>query len=102
MTGFKEEGSPVRPEQAERQVLRAKLRLGPGGRIVIPAAIREAMGVKKGDILVSSYKDGELRLMTAKAAIERAQAIVRQYVPEGVSLVDEFLAGRRRMWGEDD
>lgn len=32
------------------------------------------------------------------AAIQRE---FRKYVPEGVSLVDEFLAERRTMWGEE-
>jgi hypothetical protein len=40
--------------------------------------------------------DGELRLATRREAIKRAQRLLRQYVPEGVSLVDELIAERRR------
>jgi vacuolar-type H+-ATPase subunit H len=34
--------------------------------------------------------------------VERARAIVRKYVPEGVSLVDELIADRRREAEEED
>jgi AbrB family looped-hinge helix DNA binding protein len=74
----------------------AKLRLGPDGRVVIPAAFREALGLAEGDALIASIEDGELHLLTVRAAVRRAQAIVRQFVPEGVSLVDELLEDRRR------
>lgn len=74
----------------------AKLRLGPDGRVVIPAAIREALGLSEGDILIASIDNGELNLLTRRAAVRRAQAIVRQFVPEGVSLVDELIEDRRR------
>ena len=73
-----------------------RLRLGPDGRIVIPAPFREALGLSEGDTLIGSVSDGELHLLTRQAAVRRAQAIVRQFVPEGVSLVDELLEDRRR------
>ena len=73
-----------------------RLRLGPDGRIVIPAPFREALGLSEGDTLIASVSDGELHLLTRQAAVRRAQAIVRQFVPEGVSLVDELLEDRRR------
>jgi AbrB family looped-hinge helix DNA binding protein len=64
--------------------------------VVIPAALREALGLKEGDVLIASAEDGELHLLTIPAAVRRARAIVRKYVPEGVSLVDELIADRRR------
>jgi AbrB family looped-hinge helix DNA binding protein len=80
----------------EAKLAPAKLRLGPDGRVVIPAAFREALGLSEGDMLVASIDDGELNLLTRRAAVRRAQAIVRQFVPEGVSLVDELIEDRRR------
>ena len=80
----------------EMQLAPAKLRLGPDGRVLIPAAFREALGISEGDILVASIDDGELNLLTRRAAVRRAQAIVRQFVPQGVSLVDELIEDRRR------
>ena len=73
-----------------------KVKLGPDGRVVIPAAFREALGLKEGDTLMSSIDQGELRFLTVQAAVRRAQAMLRQFVPEGVSLVDELIEDRRR------
>lgn len=83
------------PNDSE-QLAPTKLRLGPDGRVVIPAAFREALGLSEGDTLIASTEDGELHLLTVGAAVRRAQAIVRQFVPEGASLVDELLEDRRR------
>jgi len=73
-----------------------KVRLGPDGRVVIPATFRETLGLKEGDVLFARLENGELNLLTPMAAMRRAQALVRQFVPEGVSLVDELIADRRR------
>jgi AbrB family looped-hinge helix DNA binding protein len=74
----------------------AKVRLGPDGRVVIPAPMREALGLREGDVLFARLEGGEIKLLTPKAAMLRAQAIVRQFVPAGVSLADELIADRRR------
>ncbi len=80
----------------EPKLAPTKLRIGPDGRVVIPAAFREALGLSEGDTLVATIDDGELNLLTRRAAVRRAQTIVRQFVPEGVSLVDELIEDRRR------
>lgn len=66
-----------------------------GGRIVIPAEYRKALGLKVGDKVVLRLEDGEVPISTLDTAIRRAQEFVRQYVPEGYSLVDELIADRR-------
>jgi plasmid stability protein len=38
---------------------------------------------------------------TQAEKLERARTILRRRVPEGTGLVDEFLAERRAMWGEE-
>ena len=53
------------------------------------------MGLKPGDEVILALEDGEVRLLTPRRAIERAQALVRRYVPEGRSLVEELLRERR-------
>jgi bifunctional DNA-binding transcriptional regulator/antitoxin component of YhaV-PrlF toxin-antitoxin module len=58
--------------------------------------MREALGLKDGDVLFARLEAGEIKLLTPEAAMRRAQAIVRSFVPEGVSLVDELIADRRR------
>lgn len=69
--------------------------VGPDGRIVIPAQCRRALDIEAGDELRLRVENGELRLLSRRAAIKRAQSIVRRYVPEGVSLSDELIAERR-------
>jgi bifunctional DNA-binding transcriptional regulator/antitoxin component of YhaV-PrlF toxin-antitoxin module len=85
-----------RAEGTENQTkLKAKLQIGAGGRVVIPAEFRAAMGVAEGDTLSGQVVDGELRLLSKEAAIRKAQELVRQYIPEGVSLVDQLIEERR-------
>jgi AbrB family looped-hinge helix DNA binding protein len=69
--------------------------LGEGGRIVIPVGYRKAMGLKPGDELLLTLDNDELRVVSTRKAVARAQALVRKYVPEGVSLVDELIKERR-------
>lgn len=71
-----------------------KTRLGEGGRVVIPSIYRKALGLKPGDELLLAIEDGEIRIITARQAIHRSQALVR-YVPEGRSLSGELIRERR-------
>jgi AbrB family looped-hinge helix DNA binding protein len=73
----------------------ARTRINENGRVVIPAAFRKAMGIKAGDEVVLRFEDNELRILTLKQRIERAQRLVRQHVKPGTSLVDELIADRR-------
>ena len=79
----------------------ARVRVGPDGRIVIPAPMREALGVKEGDVLFASKEGEEIRLATLDTVMERTKAILRDFVPEGVSLADELIAERRREAEQD-
>lgn len=80
---------------------RELVKLAEGGRFVIPAAMREAMGVAPGDKLILCVEDGELRVRGQRAAIKRAQRIARKYKKPGENIVDEFLQERRKLWGEE-
>jgi AbrB family looped-hinge helix DNA binding protein len=71
------------------------MKMSEGGRVVIPAEIRKALGLKDGDTVLWEMIDGEARLTTKLQRMRKAQELVRQYVPEGVSLVDELIAERR-------
>jgi AbrB family looped-hinge helix DNA binding protein len=73
-----------------------KVRVGPEGRVVIPAPFREALALKDNDVLFARLENGEIHLLTPQAAARRAHAIIRQFVPAGVSLVDELIAERRK------
>ena len=47
-----------------------------GGKLVIPAAMRRAMGIARGDtVVVELLPDGELRVRPLASAIREAQEI---------------------------
>jgi len=70
-------------------------RVTEGGRIVIPAQFRRALGLRPGDEVIMQLEDGEIRLYTLQHAIKRAQQIVRAHVPANISLADELIQDRR-------
>ena len=72
------------------------VRIIQGGKLVIPASMRRALGIASGDTVMVGVEDGELRIRSMAKAVERAQAIVRRRVPRGVSLADELIEERRR------
>lgn len=76
-------------------VVSVKTKVTEGGRIVIPAKLRQALGIEIGENVTLSVKDNALQITTQKEALRRIQALVRQHVPEGVSLVDELIKDRR-------
>jgi len=71
------------------------LRVAPNGRVVIPAGLRDALGLDDNPVLIARLEDGELRLTPPAVALRKAQALARTLVPEGVSLADELVAERR-------
>ena len=76
---------------------RLRVKIGPGGRIVIPAAFRAAMEAEEGDTLAATVdEDGIVRLISTAAAIRMAQRIVCAAVPVGISLSDSLIEDRRR------
>ncbi|MGA2048744.1 MAG: AbrB/MazE/SpoVT family DNA-binding domain-containing protein [Terracidiphilus sp.] len=75
--------------------LQARGQIGEKGRIVIPAEIREALGIGVGDKVLFRVEDGELRISTLRARIQRAQRNVRHLAPPG-TLVSEELSAERR------
>jgi AbrB family looped-hinge helix DNA binding protein len=75
---------------------RTLVKLGEGGRLVIPAEYRKALGLHTGDEVMLILEEGAVRISTPKEAIRRAQALVRSYIPGAESLSDELIADRRR------
>ena len=103
MTGFSDQSQAnFADATAAGPLLRATVRLGPGGRVVIPVEMREALGLKQGDAMLASLENNELRLVTLAERVRELQAITNKYHPEGVSLVDELLAERRAKQAKED
>ncbi len=79
---------------------RVEVKIGSGGRIVIPAAFREAMEAREGDTLVAVIDgDGVVQLASASAALRMARRIVSEAIPGDVSLSASLIEDRCRETG---
>jgi hypothetical protein len=65
------------------------------GRLTLPATLLSQAGLGPGPVHVRLTGDG-IEVLSRKAALARAQALVAPFVPPGRSLVDEFIAERHR------
>jgi AbrB family looped-hinge helix DNA binding protein len=74
--------------------LHTRVTLGEQGRIVVPAEMRRALGLRPGDQLVVRTEDNRLLIEKVEAVEQRLLARFAGVAP-GVSLVDELLAERR-------
>ena len=72
-----------------------KTQLSQGGRIVIPAHYRKALGLKPGDDVVLILEANEVRLVTPLRAVKRVQSLVHQYVSKGRTLTNELIRPTR-------
>ena len=70
-------------------------RITEDGRPVIPAEFCRNLGLNPGDSVVVDIADGELRVGSLRAAVQRAQALVRRYIPADANLSDELIRDRR-------
>jgi bifunctional DNA-binding transcriptional regulator/antitoxin component of YhaV-PrlF toxin-antitoxin module len=92
---------PAAEDKAQAQTLSvapaefAWVDLDESGRITLPGELLAAAGLKPGSVHVRLTEDG-LEILSRPAALARAQAILAPYIPKGRSLVDEFIADRRR------
>ena len=75
--------------------LQARVQVGEKGRLVIPAAMRKALGIGVGTTVELRFEDNELRISTMRSRLRRAQESMRKYIPEGVLLSEELSAERR-------
>jgi AbrB family looped-hinge helix DNA binding protein len=66
-----------------------------GGKLIIPAAFRRKLGIDIGDTVVIELGEDGLHVRSLSSAVRRAQDIVREFVPEDVSLANELIAERR-------
>lgn len=67
-----------------------------GGRVVIPAELREKHGIRIGDTVIWRDDGDGLRLTSRVASLRHAQAIVARHKrPGDGSLIDELIADRR-------
>jgi AbrB family looped-hinge helix DNA binding protein len=98
------ETAPAYGEPAAR--LELKVTVNGRGRIVLPAEVRERLGIKDGDWLTLTVEpDGVIRMLTGKAWTDLFLETVRRVAPPiapGRSLADELIAERRREAAKDE
>jgi AbrB family looped-hinge helix DNA binding protein len=68
--------------------------LADGGRVVIPAEYRKALGIGVGDEVVMFLEGDEIRVVPRRLALKRAQELVRKYAGSR-SLKGELVEERR-------
>jgi bifunctional DNA-binding transcriptional regulator/antitoxin component of YhaV-PrlF toxin-antitoxin module len=73
---------------------RMRLKVDTAGRILIPSAVRDAMGVGEDGTVLAWLEKGELRLVSPKVALRQAQELARE-LGVGRGLADELIADRR-------
>ena len=73
-----------------------QLQVGPQGRVVIPAALRQAMGIEPGCTLVAQVIDGKLVLETQAQVLNQFfSRFAKARLQPGSSVVDELITERR-------
>lgn len=78
-----------------KNIAPVSVRITRGGRVVIPAGYRHALGLKEGDEVLLSLVEGEVRLTTRLHELRRAQEWVAKYAKTGEQWSDELIAERR-------
>jgi bifunctional DNA-binding transcriptional regulator/antitoxin component of YhaV-PrlF toxin-antitoxin module len=64
------------------------------GRMVLPRAVRELLGVKQAGVVFLSIEGDEVKLETFQTRVKRAQALYKKYVVEDFTS-DDFLRERK-------
>jgi AbrB family looped-hinge helix DNA binding protein len=72
-----------------------EFKVSEGGRVVIPAELREKYHVEVGDSVVWRDDGDGLRLFSRRNGIRRAQQVLAKYRRPGESVVDELIRERR-------
>jgi AbrB family looped-hinge helix DNA binding protein len=72
-----------------------RLTVGENGRLLIPAELRAALGLRAGGPVMARVEAGALVVEPLDMIVRRVQASMRQYVRPGESLVDALIADRR-------
>lgn len=77
----------------------ASVKVGPDGRILIPAALRRAAGLEPGKSVTVRVEGDHLVVEDPMVGLRRLQEMYAELGETGG--VDDFLAQRRAMWGEE-
>ncbi len=84
--------------EAPPELLRGplQLRIGEDGGLVLPPELTAGIELGADRRVTARVVDGELRLITPVVALRKLRATAKALAPEGMSVVDEFIAEKRR------
>jgi AbrB family looped-hinge helix DNA binding protein len=71
-------------------------RMSKEGRVLIPAVVRQELGLSENEPLSIYVQDGEVRIVSRLQAIRRMQQRMAKRKKPGESVVDELLRERRQ------
>lgn len=80
----------------------ADVRVGPQGRVVIPARLREELHLDPGEVLVAHVEGERLVFERRQAVLDRLRAAFSAAVPRATRLADELIADRRAEAARED
>lgn len=67
------------------------------GRVTVPLAMRQALGLEAGGNVVLELADGEIRVRAVESAMADARALTRKLLGKNsTASVDDFLSERQR------
>ena len=69
------------------------VRVAENGRLILPLAVRQAMGLRGEGRLILTLEGDEVRLTPVRHGVRRAQALYRQHATAARTM-EEFLADR--------
>jgi hypothetical protein len=72
-----------------------RLNIGDDGRLLIPQELRALMMISANGLLTARVENGELRVLSPRAAVHQLQQIIRENDTGQGSPVDELIAERR-------
>jgi AbrB family looped-hinge helix DNA binding protein len=77
------------------------VRVDERGRVVVPADVRDRLGIKDGSVVILTVEGDHVTLISAAGARRRARERVRSYVAPGLDLCEELMAERKAeaRWG---
>lgn len=73
-----------------------RLDIQPDGSIRLPPVIEQAMGLRRGGVVISEFAGDRLVLLSTAAALKRARDLVAALIPGTDSLADSLIEDRRR------
>ncbi len=76
-------------------------KVGPGGRVVIPAAMRRALDLDEGTDVQIRMEGDAVQVVPRDVVVREVQDTVGSYLDSDKASVDSFLAERPRIWDEE-